>query len=488
MINDAITLDNLHNIKEKNVDFNNLKTLDSYSIDGKAKRVGLIKSFIYTLVAIFVFFIPITVNGKTDVPFGFIYNFFIDALGNFGLWLITLIVLGTGVLSIYGKLFSKKGSKLNNYFKEDSFLHPILYIVGGIFILTYTLDKTIPGFTGPEWIVGSKTGGTVIPSIVMGVAWIIPVGCFFMPFLLNYGAIDFLGSILEPLMRPIFKVPGRAAINAIASFVSSSSVGVLITSKLYNEKVYTDKEAVLIATGFSAVSVGFAYMVIQTAGLSEHFLKVYFISLFITLFISAIMARIPPLSRKKDCYKDGRIQTEEDIEIGKNKNGNIFKTGIDRAAKKALTANNIFSEIKISLIDGYSVFPKVISLLTAVGTLGLIVANYTPFFDWLGALFVPLLEIFRVPNAVEIAPSLPVGIAEMFLPVLLIADKVPFLDIQARYFVTTISIVQIIFFAETIVVMVESKLPVKVSELVICFLERTLIAIPITALFMHILF
>lgn len=112
----------------------------------------------------------------------------------------------------------------------------------------------------------------------MGVAWIIPVGCFFMPFLLNYGVIDFVGSLMEPLMRPVFKVPGRAAVNAIASFVSSSSVGVLITNKLYNTGVYTEKEAVLVATGFSAVSVGFAYMVIKTAGLADHFLKVYFIA------------------------------------------------------------------------------------------------------------------------------------------------------------------------------------------------------------------
>ncbi|MBU5440330.1 hypothetical protein KQI42_20245 [Tissierella sp. MSJ-40] len=161
---------------------------------------------------------------------------------------------------------------------------------------------------------------------------------------------------------------------------------------------------------------------------------------------------------------------------------------MDRAIKKSYTANNIFSEIKSSLIDGYIVFPKVLTLLASMGILGLIVAKYTPFFNWLGALFVPLLKLFQVPNAVEIAPSLPVGVAEMFLPVLLITDKVELLDIGARYVVTTISIVQIIFFSETIVVMMAAKLPVKLSELIICFFERTIIAIPITALFMHILF
>ena len=107
---------------------------------------------------------------------------------------------------------------LGKYFGEDSVFHPFMYLLGGFFTLLYTLDATVPGFTGPEWIVGTSTGGTVVPAIVMGVAWIIPVGCFFMPFLLNYGVIDFVGSLMEPLMRPVFKVPGRAAVNAIASF------------------------------------------------------------------------------------------------------------------------------------------------------------------------------------------------------------------------------------------------------------------------------
>ena len=139
-------------------------------------------------------------------------------------------------------------------------------------------------------------------------------------------------------------------------------------------------------------------------------------------------------------------------------------------------------------MDSMSVYPKVITLLAAVGILGLIVANYTPVFQWIGKLFVPLLEVCGVPDAEIIAPSLPVGIAEMFLPVMLIADKVDVLSIQARYLVTTISICQIIFFSETIVVMLASKLPLKLSDLIICFFERTIIAIPITAVFMHLLF
>lgn len=54
--------------------------------------------------------------------------------------------------------------------------------------------------------------------------------------------------------------------------------------------------------------------------------------------------------------------------------------------------------------------------------------------------------------------------------------------------VVTVSMVQIIFFSETIVVMLSTRIPVNLKELIICFFERTLIAISISALFMHLLF
>lgn len=76
----------------------------------------------------------------------------------------------------------------------------------------------------------------------------------------------------------------------------------------------------------------------------------------------------------------------------------------------------------------------------------------------------------------------------MFLPVLLIADKVAALDIGARFLVTAVSISQILFFSETIVVMLSAKLPLKLWELVVVFIERTIIGIIIGSVFMHIIF
>ncbi|HZG70688.1 MAG TPA: YjiH family protein [Chondromyces sp.] len=462
--------------------------VDYITIDKRQYKIGLMKSIFFTAIAIFVFFIPLSINGKTDVVFGYIYNYFTNLFGNVGLWIVTFLMIGNTLGSFYGKFMAKKDSLFHEYYGHDSIFHPFLYLLGAFYTIIYTLHVNITPFTGPDWIVGSATGGTVIPSIVLGVLWIIIVGAFFMPFLLNYGAIDFIGSILEPIMRPIFKVPGKSAIDAIASFVTSSSMAVIITNKLYRMNVYTKKEASIIVTSFSAVSVGFALLVINTAGLGDHFLKTYFSALLITFLIAAIMVRIPPLSKKFDVYHSGKIQTDED-RTGESKfERGLIKKGVDRAAKRAYTANSIHKEILSSLKDGFVIIPKVLTLLSAAGISGLIIAEYTPLFNWLGEVFVPLLQLFGVPNAQEIAPSLPVGFAEMFLPVLLIADQIEVIDIAARYFITVVSMVQIIFLSETVVVMMATRMPIKFWELVVCFLLRTLIAIPIVAIFMHLLF
>lgn len=472
-------------IKEQHLDLNDLAVIDSFELSKANYSSGMLKGLFFTAIAILIFFIPVTYEGKTDMVFGILYNFFIRILGDAGLWMVSLLVAATGILSVYGKYFAKSG-RLSDYFREDSMVHPILYLLGGFFTMAFTLDKTT-ALSFPDVIVGPATGGTIVPAIVVAVFWIIVVSGVCMPFLLNYGFIDFIGSLMEPLMRPVWKVPGRAAVNAIASFVSSSSVGVLITSKLYRRGVYTEKEAVLVVTGFSAVSVGFAYMVIQTAGLEDRFLTVYFSSLVLTMVISAVIARIPPFNRKKDVYLDGRVQTDDDRRTQSVTGENVFKTGVDRMAKKAYTANPLPGEILSSLKDGMEVIPKVLGLLAAVGTSSLIIAEKTPFFNYLGKIFEPLLYLLRVPNVKEIAPSFPVGIAEMFLPVLLIKNNIDMIHPGARYMVVAVSIVQIIFFSETVVVMMATKLPLKLRELIIVFFERTVLGIIFAALFARLL-
>ena len=51
-------------------------------------------------------------------------------------------------------------------------------------------------------------------------------------------------------------------------------MAVIVTSRMYKSNAYTEKETAIIATSFSAVSVGYALLVMQTAHIGEYFLQV----------------------------------------------------------------------------------------------------------------------------------------------------------------------------------------------------------------------
>src|SRR5690606_14712239 len=101
-------------------------------------------------------------------------------------------------------------------------------------------------------------------SIVISVTTIVPIGSIFLAFLVNYGLMQFIGVFMQPIMKPIWKTPGRSAIDAVASFVGSYSLALLITNRVYKEGKYSGKEAAIIATGFSTVSATFMVIVADT--------------------------------------------------------------------------------------------------------------------------------------------------------------------------------------------------------------------------------
>ncbi|MEN6350130.1 MAG: nucleoside recognition domain-containing protein [Syntrophomonas sp.] len=55
--------------------------------------------------------------------------------------------------------------------------------------------------------------------------------------------VDFLGVILEPVMRPFFKLPGSSALVVAMGFTSGFPMGAVLSKKLYEDKVLTADEA-----------------------------------------------------------------------------------------------------------------------------------------------------------------------------------------------------------------------------------------------------
>ena len=60
--------------------------------------------------------------------------------------------------------------------------------------------------------------------------------------LIQIGFVDFIGKLLEPLMKPLFNLPGEAAFPITMSLISGYPVGVKLTSRLREEALISKNE------------------------------------------------------------------------------------------------------------------------------------------------------------------------------------------------------------------------------------------------------
>lgn len=333
-----------------------------------------------------------------------------------------------------------------------------------------------------EIITSADTGRLVLSDLLPVLFSIFLFAGLFLPLLLDFGLLEFIGCLLVKVMRPIFGLPGRAAIDCIASWLGDGTIGVLLTSKQYEEGFYTEREAVVIGTTFSLVSITFSLVVINTVGLGHLFVPFYLTVTFASLVAAIIMPKLPPLSRKKNILYDGSLPSSQE-EPGQA--GNSLKTGFNLATEKAASE----SFLKRILIDGsknvLDMWLGVIPVVMAIGTLALILATYTPLFEILGLPFTPILNLLAVPEAAAASQTLIAGFADMLLPSVL-ATSIE--SDMTRFIVASVSVTQLIYLSEVGALLLGSKIPVKLWELFIIFIERTLITLPIISLLAHLIF
>jgi len=61
--------------------------------------------------------------------------------------------------------------------------------------------------------------------------------------MVSLGFVNFLGVILEPVMRPIFRLPGCSSLVVVMGFTSGFPIGAILSRKLYDENLLTADEA-----------------------------------------------------------------------------------------------------------------------------------------------------------------------------------------------------------------------------------------------------
>ena len=441
------------------------------------KNKSFYKFLIPSLIGMFLFVTPIQFGGNLTIPVAVAANLLLDLMGEATLTIIWALISLSALITIVHKTVGigllKKNPKLDSLFDVKGFWLAVR-LLGFLFA-----NMIYFGF-GPELIIGEATGGLVVADLLPILVCVFLLAGVLLALLLNYGLLDFFGALMIRLMRPVFKLPGRSALDCVASWLGDGSIGVLLTSKQYEEGFYSKREATVIATTFSAVSITFCLVVISEVGLEHMFLPFYLVVSVAGIVAAIVVPKLPPLSRVPDSYYTA-VPQREDIPAGMTP----ARYGFQLALKKAENSPGLKAFCREGVENVFEMWFGTLPVILAMGTLALIVAEYTPVFRIMGIPFVFVYQLLQIPEAELASQTVIVGFADMFLPSV-IASSIE--SELTRFVVAATSVTQLIYMSEIGSIIMGSKVPVSLKDLFIIFLERTIVTLPVIALFAHLLF
>ncbi|GAA60608.1 hypothetical protein P20652_2474 [Pseudoalteromonas sp. BSi20652] len=390
---------------------------------------------------------------------------------------ITAIICITGVVSVVAKAFKPAAicqSPLLKHLFDVSWVWLVVRLFGMAFVLMTYLGM------GSEMIISSSTGALVLNDLLPVLFSVFILAGLLLPLLINFGLLELAGTLMTKVMRPVFGVPGRSAVDCTASWLGDGSVGILMTAKQYEQKHYTQREAAIIGTTFSAVSITFSLVVLGQVKLEYLFAPFYATVCLAGIVAAIIVPRLPPLRFKKDLLIDGTEPDRNAEAIPDHKS--LFGHSLDIALAKADSSIGVKGTIKEGMGNALDMVFGVLPVVMAVGTFALIIAEHTPIFQYLGMPFVPFLELLKVPEAAAASQTIMVGFADMFIPSILATTIES--DVT-RFIIAAMSVTQLIYMSEVGALLLGSKIPVNILELFIIFILRTLITLPVIALMAH---
>ena len=433
---------------------------------------NLLKFILGSAFGVLMFLVPIPQGDSFTTLLDFLKTGLKNLMGVSMNYIIVGILVVSAVMGVIDMVFKPDFIRKNTYLSKA--FHTTPFYLGSKILGAIFACMIVFGF-GPEAVTSADTGVTML-DLCNTLLCIVVSFSFILPFLTDCGIMEFLGVLLRPVVRPLFHVPGRASVDLIASWFGASNAAVILTREQYMKGFYTKREAGYIMTNFSLVSIPFCLMIANTVNVSYLFPSFYLCICLVGIILAVIGIRIPPISTIPDTYQE---KTGKQINEDLPENTKLLPYALEMSCQRAeqFTLNRILSS-GMEVVVG--MFFDLVPVVMAWGMVALMIATYTPVFQWISYPIGLYLQLFGVEEAFAVAPAALIGFTDMFIPALLITGVE---SVKTRFIIGVLSLVQIIYMTEVGAIIIKSEIPLNFWKLLIIFLERTLIAIPLIVLF-----
>lgn len=433
---------------------------------------NLLKFILGSAFGVLMFLVPIPQGDAFTTFLDYLKSFVKDLFGGSLVYILLVVVVIGAVLSVYDYFCKPEWIRKNHYLSKAFSTTPF-YLVSKV-IGAIICCMVVFGF-GPEFVTSIDTGATMI-DLCCTLLCIVISFSFILPFLTDCGIMEFLGVIARPVVKPLFNVPGRASVDLIASWFGASNAAVILTREQYMKGFYTKREAAYIMTNFSLVSIPFCLLIADTVGIANLFPAFYLCICLVGIILAIIIRRIPPICTLPDTYQE-KVGKQVNEEVPENVK--VLPYAVEKSCERAasFTVKDLISG-GMEVVMG--MFFDLIPIVVAWGTVALIIATYTPVFEWISYPMGLYLNVLGVEEAFAVAPATLIGFTDMFIPALLITGVE---SVKTKFIVGALSLVQIIYLTEVGAIAIKSEVPLNFWKLLLIFLERTIIAIPLIVLF-----
>ena len=330
------------------------------------------KMYIFSLIGIIIFFIPIKINNQYETLLYHI-SYFIENKASI---IINISVLFFVTLSILKDIINVNKSSINKFL--------VFSKVFSLIILTFLLvGKEEIFFIDDSFIF-------ILKDLILNLSIVLPVASLFMPFLLDCGLLEITEAFTHRTMKKLFRVSGKVFLNFLVYLLVDNVCGVFVTYRLYKDGKLRERECVITILNFSVLSLSLTDDLCNKINIIT--IKFFIMEIIILIICNFIISRIYPLKKKKQSYY--LKSNHKNVNCKRNKINTAIKRYYENKSNKKLLSLSLsyLNEVIYILMD---LIPTIIFIFFIVN----IIYNIPFIMESINNLTNIFVSAFNLPNS-----------------------------------------------------------------------------------------